>query len=50
MHQIEEEDLTMTPEEEAIRAYLADDESLPAEVLEKLLPEWWRQEPFKYVS
>ena len=39
----------MTEDEEAIVAYLRDDEPLPAELLQKLLNEWWHQEPFRYL-
>lgn len=37
----------LTEDEEAIVAYLRDDEPLPAELLLKLLNEWWHQEPFR---
>jgi len=42
------EEQTLTEDEEAIVAYLRDDEPLPPELLQKLLNEWWHQEPFRY--
>ncbi|XP_066463784.1 adenylate kinase 9 isoform X2 [Eleutherodactylus coqui] len=41
-----EEDVVLTKEEEAIKLYLADNEPLPAEVLDQLVVDWWTQEPF----
>ena len=41
-------ELPLTEDEEAIVAYLRDDEPLPPELLQKLLNEWWHQEPFRY--
>jgi len=38
---------SLTEDEEAIVAYLRDDEPLPSELLQKLLNEWWHQEPFR---
>jgi len=43
----EEEKNIFTPDEEAIIAYLGEDEPLPSDVLEKLLKEWWMEEPYK---
>jgi len=37
----------LTEDEEAIVAYLRDDEPLPPDLLQKLLAEWWHQEPFR---
>ena len=42
-----EEPPALTEDEEAIVAYLRDDEPLPPELLQKLLSEWWHQEPFR---
>ena len=42
------EEQSLTEDEEAIVAYLRDDEPLPVELLQKLLNEWWHQEPFRY--
>jgi len=39
-----------TEDEEAIVAYLRDDEPLPPDLLQKLLSEWWHQEPFRYTG
>ena len=45
----EEEDLApkFTDEEEAIVQYLKEDEPLPNEVLDTILPAFWHEEPFK---
>ena len=37
----------LTDEEESIRAYLADGEALPNETLDKILPAFWNEEPFR---
>lgn len=29
---------------------LTEDEPIPVEILEKIVPQWWREEPFKYDS
>ena len=36
-----------TEDEEAIVQYLKEDEPLPPEVLDKIVPAWWNEEPFK---
>ena len=36
-----------TEDEEAIVQYLKEDEALPTEVLDKIVPAWWNEEPFK---
>jgi len=41
-------DQPFTEDEEAIVAYLRDDEPLPPDLLTKLLNEWWHQEPYRY--
>jgi len=38
---------SLTEDEEAIVAYLRDDEPMPPELLQKLLKEWWHEEPFR---
>ena len=38
----------LTDEEESIRAYLADGEALPNETLDKILPAFWNEEPFRW--
>ena len=40
----------LTDEEESIRANLAEDEPLPSETLDKILPPFWNEEPFRWVS
>lgn len=40
----------LTEEEESIRANLAEDEPLPSETLDKILPPFWNEEPFRWVS
>ena len=37
----------LTDEEESIRANLADGEALPNETLDKILPAFWNEEPFR---
>ena len=36
-----------TEDEEHIVSYLKEDEPLPNEVLDKIVPAWWNEEPFK---
>lgn len=36
-----------TEDEEHIVSYLKEDEPLPNEVLDKIVPGWWNEEPFK---
>ena len=43
----EEAELELTDEEESIRANLAEGEALPNETLDKILPAWWNEEPFR---
>ena len=43
----EEEEVTYTEDEEAIIAYLKEDDPLPNELLEKIISEWWKKEPFR---
>ncbi|XP_072356094.1 adenylate kinase 9 isoform X2 [Scyliorhinus torazame] len=43
----EEVEVELTPEEEAMKAYLLDDEPLTADLLNKLIPKWWTEEPYK---
>lgn len=40
-------EVELTEEEEAIKANLVDNEALPAEVLDNIVPDWWRKEPFR---
>ena len=42
-----EAELELTDEEESIRANLAEGEALPNETLDKILPAWWNEEPFR---
>ena len=37
----------LTDEEESIRANLADGEALPNDTLDKILPAFWNEEPFR---
>ncbi|XP_064026093.1 adenylate kinase 9 [Pogoniulus pusillus] len=41
------QEVQLTEEEEAIKANLVDNEALPAEVLDNIVPDWWRKEPFR---
>ncbi|XP_051881405.1 LOW QUALITY PROTEIN: adenylate kinase 9 [Pristis pectinata] len=43
----EEEEVEFSPEEEAIKSFLTEDEPLPPDVLDNLIPKWWNEEPFK---
>ena len=43
----EEEKFDLTDEEEAIRANLVNDEPLPVEVLQNIIPDFWRKEPYR---
>ena len=43
----QEQEPELTDEEESIRANLADGEALPNETLDKILPAWWNEEPFR---
>ncbi|KAM4694291.1 adenylate kinase 9 [Discoglossus pictus] len=41
------DEVVLTVEEEAIRSYLVDGEPLPTEVLDRVIEEFWTQEPFR---
>ncbi|NWX15043.1 KAD9 kinase, partial [Aegotheles bennettii] len=41
------EEVKLTDEEEAIKANLMDNEALPPEVLDNIVPDWWMKEPFR---
>ncbi|XP_069661200.1 adenylate kinase 9 isoform X2 [Haliaeetus albicilla] len=41
------QELELTHEEEAIKANLMDNEALPPEVLDNIVLDWWRKEPFR---
>ncbi|NXC10013.1 KAD9 kinase, partial [Orthonyx spaldingii] len=41
------EDVKLTDEEEAIKANLMDNTELPPEVLDNIVPQWWKKEPFR---
>ncbi|NXI74771.1 KAD9 kinase, partial [Anseranas semipalmata] len=41
------QEVELTDEEEAIKANLMDSEALPPEVLDNIVPDWWRKEPFR---
>ena len=43
----EEEEVELTEDEEAIKAYLETGETLPNELLDKIVAPWWNEEPFK---
>lgn len=43
----EEESIELTESEEAIKAYLEDNEPLPTHVLDNIIQVWWKSEPFK---
>ncbi|XP_054857615.1 adenylate kinase 9 isoform X2 [Eublepharis macularius] len=42
-----EKEFQLTDEEEAIKANLVENEALPPEVLDNIVPEWWTKEPFR---
>ncbi|XP_043922739.1 adenylate kinase 9 [Protopterus annectens] len=42
-----QEEVTFTEEEEMVKSYLTDGESLAPEVLDTLIPKWWTAEPFR---
>ncbi|XP_009703675.1 PREDICTED: adenylate kinase 9 [Cariama cristata] len=41
------QEVALTGEEEAIKANLMDNEALPPEVLDNIVLDWWRKEPFR---
>ncbi|NXK21777.1 KAD9 kinase, partial [Arenaria interpres] len=41
------QEVKLTDEEEAIKANLMDNEALPPEVLDSIVLDWWRKEPFR---
>ncbi|XP_030346055.1 adenylate kinase 9 isoform X3 [Strigops habroptila] len=41
------QEVTLTPEEEAIKANLMDKDPLPPDVLDKIVLDWWKKEPFR---
>ncbi|NXP71405.1 KAD9 kinase, partial [Ramphastos sulfuratus] len=41
------QEVELTEQEAAIKANLVDNEALPAEVLDNIVPDWWRKEPFR---
>uniref|UniRef100_A0A8C3KGY0 Adenylate kinase 9 n=1 Tax=Calidris pygmaea TaxID=425635 RepID=A0A8C3KGY0_9CHAR len=41
------QEVKLTDEEEAIKANLMDNEALPPEVLDNIVLDWWRKEPFR---
>lgn len=40
-------EVELTDEEEAIKANLVYNMELPPEVLDKIVPDWWKKEPFR---
>lgn len=43
----EEEEIEYDDEEDAIKQHLETDEALPTEILDKIFPQLWQNEPFK---
>ncbi|EDV21496.1 uncharacterized protein TRIADDRAFT_30390 [Trichoplax adhaerens] len=43
----EDDELELDEDEDAIRAYLADDEPIPDETLDKVIQPWWDEDPFR---
>ncbi|KAM4771030.1 adenylate kinase 9 [Rhinophrynus dorsalis] len=41
------EEAVLTEEEEAVKSYLQDAVTLPSEVLDQIVTEWWTKEPFR---
>ncbi|XP_074779446.1 adenylate kinase 9 [Athene noctua] len=41
------QEVELTDEEEAIKANLMDNKALSPEVLDNIVPDWWRKEPFR---
>ncbi|XP_069090617.1 adenylate kinase 9 isoform X2 [Pleurodeles waltl] len=44
---VEKEEVVLTEDEEAIKSYLAANEPLSAEVLDRIVTQWWAKEPFR---
>lgn len=40
-------EVELTEEEEAIKANLMDAQPLPPEILDNIVPFWWKKEPFR---
>ena len=40
-------EVELTEEEEAIKANLMDAQPLPPEILDNIVPVWWKKEPFR---
>lgn len=40
-------EVELTDEERAIKANLMGNTELPPEVLDKIVPDWWKKEPFR---
>ncbi|XP_063152555.1 adenylate kinase 9 [Candoia aspera] len=45
--QTQEKDTQLTDEEEAIKANILENEPIPIEVLDNIIPDWWMKEPFR---
>uniref|UniRef100_A0ABM5G8U0 Adenylate kinase 9 isoform X3 n=1 Tax=Pogona vitticeps TaxID=103695 RepID=A0ABM5G8U0_9SAUR len=43
----QEKEMQLTDEEEAIKANIIENEPIPPEVLDNIVPEWWMKEPFR---
>ncbi|XP_023779691.1 adenylate kinase 9 isoform X1 [Cyanistes caeruleus] len=41
------QEVELTDEEKSIKANLMDNKELPPEVLDKIVPDWWKKEPFR---
>lgn len=43
-----QQEVKLTDEEAAIKAYLSDGVSLPQRILDMVVAPYWKQEPYKY--
>ncbi|XP_075453717.1 adenylate kinase 9 isoform X2 [Ascaphus truei] len=43
----QKEEVILTNEEAAVKSYLVDSEPLPSELLDEIVAEWWKKEPFR---
>ena len=44
---LQQEQVTLSEDEAAIKAYLSDGDPLPSEILDTLLALYWEQEPYR---
>lgn len=44
-----QQEVDLTDEEKAIKAYLSDGETLPPQILDMVVASYWKQEPYMYL-